>query len=591
MIVGMKKIFVVVQEKDILPALENLRQLGLLHIEHVDEPVDTSVHELEDKLELIGRVIDVLGQEKHMPPQIKAKDPEQVAIGVNDLTGMRARLEDEFNKRQGEINAWEPWGDFKPEDIRRLRERGIFIELAEIPKKELKSIPADVTVQIIDSKKDPVRCVLVSRREKQEYPFSVLPMPAAGLKDLMNQQEETRREIHQCTEKIKASAQYVDSLRQAREELIREINFRSVYAGRGRAQHFAFLKGYCPEDRIERLSGAARKESWGILIEDPAEDDPVPTLLRSPQWVEIVQPLFSWLNIVPGYREMDISIIFLFFFSLFFGILIGDAGYGLVFLGVTAAVHLKLKKKNADLRAIFLMYVLSFCTIAWGALSGTFFGQAWLSGMEPWPVQAWLRDNRNFQWLCFLIGSVQLSIAHIWRGIRRMPSISVISEIGWLLVLWGMFFVANLLILGKDFPEAAKGLFIIGPMLVVFFAHPSSNIFKTLGLGVGELLNNIVNTFTDIVSYIRLFAVGLATIAVADAFNEAAVGIGFSNVLTGLITALILVVGHVFNMALCAMSILVHGLRLNVLEFSSHLNLEWKGFPYNPFRKTKESEV
>jgi V/A-type H+-transporting ATPase subunit I len=131
----------------------------------------------------------------------------------------------------------------------------------------------------------------------------------------------------------------------------------------------------------------------------------------------------------------------------------------------------------------------------------------------------------------------------------------------------------------------AQLLFIIGPILVVFFTKPNKNPLKAMGGGIGELLMNIVNSFSDIVSYIRLFAVGMATVAVADAFNSIALGVGFGNILTGFMTALILVVGHLFNIVLGAMSILVHGLRLNLLEFSGHMGLSWAGFKYEPFSK------
>ncbi len=144
-----------------------------------------------------------------------------------------------------------------------------------------------------------------------------------------------------------------------------------------------------------------------------------------------------------------------------------------------------------------------------------------------------------------------------------------------------------MLILGDPLPQAGKLMLLAGSTLVVFFSQPKKNIFKTVGLGLGELLMSIVNMFTDIVSYIRLFAVGLATVAVADAFNQMAFGIGFNSFLAGLATAMILVLGHLLNIALGAMAILVHGIRLNVLEFSSHLNMEWAGMAYNPFRKAE----
>ena len=95
---------------------------------------------------------------------------------------------------------------------------------------------------------------------------------------------------------------------------------------------------------------------------------------------------------------------------------------------------------------------------------------------------------------------------------------------------------------------------------------------------------HIVNSFTDVVSYIRLFAVGAATVAVADAFNQMASGVGGNSIVAGFAAALILLFGHTLNILLGAMAILVHGVRLNVLEFSSHLNMEWSGMEYSPFK-------
>jgi V/A-type H+-transporting ATPase subunit I len=166
-----------------------------------------------------------------------------------------------------------------------------------------------------------------------------------------------------------------------------------------------------------------------------------------------------------------------------------------------------------------------------------------------------------------------------------MPSFSALAEAGWISILWGGFFLAKLLILGDSFPFYCKWLFAAGIALVILFAKPNRNILKGLGAGLGNLLLNIVNSFTDVVSYIRLFAVGLATVAVADAFNSMAMDVGYSSIWAALITSLILLLGHTLNVLLGPMSILVHGVRLNVLEFSNHLDLQWKGFAYRPLRK------
>jgi V/A-type H+-transporting ATPase subunit I len=264
--------------------------------------------------------------------------------------------------------------------------------------------------------------------------------------------------------------------------------------------------------------------------------------------------------------------------------LIGDAGYGAVFFALTFFARLKFGKKLQDASLFILFYILSSCAIIWGALTGTFFGQEWLpQSVEP--LIPALRDNKNIQAFCFFLGAFHLSIAHLWRTIVKIPSVTAFAEAGWILILWGAFFLSKTLILGDTLPVLGKWLFIAGPLLVIFFTNPQKNIFKGIGTGINNLIMSFVNTITDVVSYIRLFAVGLAGVAIADAFNNMAMGIGYNSVLTGAATSLILVLGHSLNILLGPLAILVHGVRLNLLEFSGHMNITWSGFSYKPLRK------
>ena len=144
--------------------------------------------------------------------------------------------------------------------------------------------------------------------------------------------------------------------------------------------------------------------------------------------------------------------------------------------------------------------------------------------------------------------------------------------------------MAKTLILGDIFPFFGKWLFIAGSLLVVIFTNPVKNVAKGIASGFGNLALNIVNSFTDVVSYIRIFAVGLATVAIADAFNKMALDVGFSTILTSVASSLILLLGHALNVMLAPLSILVHGVRLNVLEFSGHLDVTWSGTPYKPLK-------
>ena len=456
-------------------------------------------------------------------------------------------------------------------------------KLFEIPLKERRGLPKGFIAEAIDQKGSGNRCVVVSQ-EKVELPYKKVPFPEFSLSQLREKQQEDQKTIDRYEGKLKKGKRYLEVFTQELEKCKFDLRYEKVVHGMQGHEALVLLKGFCPLDACEELQACAEKENWALLVEEPDDSDQVPTFIRNPKWIEMIKPVFQLIDIVPGYKEMDISLFFLLFFSLFFGMLIGDAAYGVLFFMATAVCHLKFGKRVEQKGIFFLMYVLSSATIIWGILAGTYFGQEWSEGLVG-PVIPWLRDSKKVQELCFFIGAFHMSIAHLWRGILKMPALKALSELGWIILLWVMFFAAKTFVLGEAFPSFAVGLLWGGIFLVAFFTKPNKNPLKALGAGAGDLALNFVNTFADTVSYIRLFAVGLATVAIADAFNGMATGIGFNSVVAGLLAGIILVVGHFFNIILGAMSILVHGLRLNVLEFSGHLNMEWAGFKYNPFKK------
>jgi V/A-type H+-transporting ATPase subunit I len=152
-----------------------------------------------------------------------------------------------------------------------------------------------------------------------------------------------------------------------------------------------------------------------------------------------------------------------------------------------------------------------------------------------------------------------------------------------MLIFCGNFFLAGRLVLGQEVaPNLMWWLYGPGAAAVVLFSRPSFNPVKAIAGGLGSLAMNIIGSFVDLVSYIRLFAVGAASVAVAQSFNSMAFGMQMSPVLKGLAVAVILLLGHGLNIILCAMSVLVHGIRLNMLEFSGHLGMEWSGVAYRP---------
>jgi V/A-type H+-transporting ATPase subunit I len=187
--------------------------------------------------------------------------------------------------------------------------------------------------------------------------------------------------------------------------------------------------------------------------------------------------------------------------------------------------------------------------------------------------------------LTFIIGAVHLSLGHLIAAIKKINSLTAVAELGWIVVLAGIYFVANSLVLGKAMPGITAPLILSGAGLILLFANFQKNIIKGVLVTLGNLPLDIINSFSDVVSYIRLFAVGMATVIVAASFNEMAVGSGIDSVIGGILAVIVLVFGHALNITLALMAVLVHGVRLNMLEFSSHVDMQWSGKKYNPFRK------
>jgi V/A-type H+-transporting ATPase subunit I len=328
------------------------------------------------------------------------------------------------------------------------------------------------------------------------------------------------------------------------------------------------------------------------MLEEPSDVAEIPTLIKNPAWIGIIRPVFNLMGALPGYDELDVSFWFLLALSLFFALLIGDGGYGLLFLLGTMVAHRRFR--SAPKEPFILLYVLSTGTMVWGLITGNWFGVQMLSE-SPWlrrfivPRLDVFSDNQEFMMrLCFILGAVHLSIAHLLRTFRQITSLRALGEIGWICILWALFFLALHLVMGDALPRFAATLAVVGILLGVFFNAPAKGFLRSSLAALAQMPLKVVTSFSDLVSYLRVFAVGYATLIVAVSFNELAFGIDAAPWLKGIGTALVLLVGHTINIVGAAMAVLVHGVRLNMLEFSSHLGMTWSGHPYKPFTTGKE---
>ncbi len=583
MIVPMKKATLLLSAAQREEAIAVLRKLGVMHVHHIQAPASDEIDQLQKDQAALNKALQLISE---IEAEQKPFDGQMAECAHHILSLDNKRRETErLLVEKNEILKWyENWGNISSETLGALSEAGLHCRLYETDKNGLKKLPE--TVQYFYEVKDPVvHLVTVSEYAEEKLDLKEVRPPKIRLDALKSEINELNV-LHQSVEKqIHASAGYKESLLQYQASLSKKLEFARVLHGMGDETDFVYLQGFCPEDKIDALKSTSEKESWGYILEEPDDPTEVPTLIRNPKPIRIIQPLFKFMDVLPGYHEVDVSLVFLIFFSIFYAMIIGDAGYGLVFLGGTIFARIKAPKK-APSEPFLLFFVLSIATIIWGTLTGTWFGS---KAISEWPVLNRLVINDMYSFntstestqfmmrFTFILGMIHLVIGRIFAFMKQLPSIKAVAQLGWAMIVVGIFHVANMLVLSTPLPVYIGPLMIAGLCVVGIFANFQKNPLKLIISFISTVLNSlldVISSFSDVVSYIRLFAVGIASVTVAASFNNMASGIG---------APLVLLLGHGLNIILGLMSVMVHGVRLNMLEFSGHLGQEWTGKEYKPF--------
>ncbi|MCF7837194.1 MAG: hypothetical protein K9N49_01045 [Candidatus Marinimicrobia bacterium] len=565
------------------PALERLRALGVLHLDPLEPPTGAALETARTRLRDVTRALDIL------PPESPPADAPAPADSETVLAELLAGLAREAECREAlhadalEIARLEPLGDFDPAAQARLEAHNLFLRLYVVPPKAPLVTPEGAALSILARRKEGLYVAVLSRGAPAPFTGEPVRWPAESLAALEARVAQWRAELTRIDDRRRALTAARGQLTAARAAARPQVEFLEARAGMQAHGALTALQGYLPTEAAPRLQAAAAEAGWGLALDEPGEQEQPPTLVRNPVWLRPIRSIFLLTGLVPGYREVDISLPFLIFLSLFFAMLIGDAGYGLLFIGLTAWARHKMPRAPAY--PFHLLYLMSGCTVIWGVLTGTYFG----IGREalPLPYSHWLQDQSNLMGLCFLIGALHLTVAHAWNAWRLRASTEALGHLGWIGSTWVMYFVARRFVLNEDLPGWVLGLLAIALLLIILFMTPRRR-FKAEWFNHAMLPLTVISNFTDVVSYLRLFAVGTASFAVANAFNTMLAPM-FGSLIGSLAAALLLFLGHALNIALCGLGILVHGVRLNTLEFSSHLGMQWTGRPYRPFTAPTES--
>lgn len=610
MIVPMKKITLVVLERERTAALEALRKLGVVHV----EKRDVATGDIPSLRSLIARIdracaalADIKVDQKAVVSEPVSHDGalEALARIESAQAELRAAL-DRKVRVERELERLAPWGDVDPEGFSFLAGKGVFLFPVEMSAREYDSMPDDIRTVIVGRDRKNVRCLVWSGTGQLPAGLPsgvrVLALPETSSAALRAERTDLEALIPAIGDRLAQERRHFASLESLKAKTRGELEFETVKEGMLSVSlgetNLVWLSGFVPLPDEAAVIGAAKKHGWAVLSADPGDDDNVPTKIRNNRFVNLISPLLDFLGTVPGYRELDISLWFLLFFGIFFAMIFGDGGYGAILCAITGYLIVSAKRKgNGVATGLYMILYLGAMTVAWGVVTCTWFGiptESLPSFLRSIALPAFSNENpaapTNIKIFCFTLGLIQISLAHVIGMIRNRTSLKLLGELGSLLLAIGMYFVVlNLVVDAERFPLNPVVLAMIGAGFVLnfVFVNYSGKIID----GVLESLKNIitmllgvVNMFGDIMSYIRLWAVGLAGSAISSTINAmAGPMLGGLIVFAGLV---LLLFGHGLNLVMNVLSVIVHGVRLNTLEFSNHLGLTWSGFKYEPFAET-----
>ena len=560
MIVPMKHFDLVCVSSEKEKTIEKLRSLGVVHLDLAaagGDSVSLAKGDAADA-ELAVRLIVKSRTAKDDSLAVRPRTVREVLAIAAD----RDALKEEKERLEREIRIYRPYGDFDPALAKKIIDKGI----------DISGLGGDEP--LLPEKLPQMR--LSRMQEKLQRVCNRIAIDDSRLA---------------CCDERSIIAKFPEirdriAFEQAR-ELLQDHGAVSV------------VSGWIPEPKIKVLMDEVTARSakglfertsapgWGLLVRDAAEGEVPPTLIEPPKIFRPVKALFDGLGVTPGYDETDVSVPFMCYFSLFFAMLVGDGAYGALFLALTLFLRRKMPRSW-----FVLLTVFSSATVLWGLLSNTWFG-AGFEACSNWPTVKWLADPsyNNMMLLCFTIGVSHLMLARIWNGLCKLNDTVCIAEFGWAGVLLAMYLVTNSIVgIFDGFPVWGAWVGGISVACVFLFSVKPSEL-KTRGAELGMLPLNIMSALGDVISYVRLFAVGLASVKVAENFNAMATGLvsdgdsWWVRVLMSLAMVAILVFGHALNLVMAALSILVHAVRLNTLEFSNHKGITWSGRAFKPFRK------
>jgi len=576
--------------------VDALQHLGCLHVIPLATPSSEAARSQLPHAARVHEALKFLLRSSHIRHPLRA-DPRFDLQAVTDRAlEIRERLRtvgdqrDFLRRRVADVSRW---GHFELPPLSALA--GHRLWFYEVPHRAAAKLSdLDLPWQEVGRSRSTRFIVVIAQHEP---PSTALPVRrthvgAKSLGTLQRELNDVEVELEDLELERIGLTRYIHLIRQnvarADDMAAFEYTLRETHDTEG---IFA-LQAWAPETALDDLDAFCSARRLALVEEPAGEDETPPTLLDNPEPVSAGEPLSRFYQ-MPSPRDWDPSGVLLISFALFFSMILSDAGYGLLIL--LAALVMRTRPSGGQTgRALRTMLLtLGVAAVLYGAATGSYFG------ISPPPGSLFARldviDVRDFQSMMVLaigVGVLHVALAQGASAVRRWPEPQALASLGWIAAVIGGFVawrgwvdgVQNLAALGAIFVGA-------GLLLVLLFAGaqrgtPTQGILKRAGGGLLALAR-VTQIFGDVLSYLRLFALGLASTSLAITFNDLSTQLSASVGGIGLLLAiLVAIVGHTLNFTLAVMGGVVHGLRLNFIEFF-HWGLTEEGYAFRPFAKTE----
>ncbi|MDR1896268.1 MAG: hypothetical protein LBR10_05710 [Prevotellaceae bacterium] len=590
---------------DLSGFLEQLQQAGMIHVESRDVRPDEETNAILRKAENLDKIRTALKAVEPKKANTETLVPfkgsaDVLAETYLAVTDKMAKLDASIKKTEKDMEEATPWGDFNDDDIERISQLGVTPRFYAAPIKQFIRYQTDkydkYTLYEINRDKHKVYFVILQDTPDFDFELQEIKPPSASSRQLFEELNELREEYRHCSTQLKSLALSAEILSDERRLLLERIDFNTakLSAKSEVNDSVKMLTGWLPKDSKPQFNAFLETQNAIYFAEEkPENHEEPPVLLKNGKFAALFEPLTKMYSL-PNYRELDTTPFLAPFFMLFFGFCLGDGGYGLLI--AIAASLLKWKIKDSSIRPFLtLAQWFGLSTLLFGFITATFFGisinQIKLDMMAE--KYFGLSENYGMMILSLLLGVFQIIFAmfvNVANIVRQQGWKYSLHKLAWIVVITG----GAALYLLKDSADRLSfniTLAICGlaAIIALFYNSPEKNIFVNFGSGLWTTYNMASGLLGDILSYIRLFALGMTGGILGSVFNKLAMDTGAGMdipVVSQLITLVILLFGHSLNFTLNILGATIHPMRLTFVEFYKNEGFEGGGFPFKLFKKS-----